>query len=270
MRFLLHALKRLVVIGLGIFAVWIVAFVVFPFTDKRTPLVLAVAITYAIAAYIILPFLVRLGTKVIQVKKAPRYTISVDGFTSDPVNMVLVGTFGQLRQAFAKAGWAEAEPLSFKSSIKMARSFVFKQSYPNAPFSTLFLFGRGQDIGFQKAIGDGPRKRHHVRFWGKDFEQAEKSLGTAAFWLNADKPDEDRPYIWLGAGTKDTGLAVTKLTFQFTHATDDDTNAERDFIIGELLAQNAIDTPRTQSTRASTEKVNRYITDGEVAVAELK
>ncbi|WP_342021788.1 LssY C-terminal domain-containing protein [Methyloceanibacter marginalis] len=36
----------------------------------------------------------------------------------------------------------------------MAKTFVLNQPYPTAPFSTLFLFGRGQDIGFQKAIGD--------------------------------------------------------------------------------------------------------------------
>jgi hypothetical protein len=34
----------------------------------------------------------------------------------------------------------------------MVRAFVLNQPYPTAPFSTLYLFGRGQDIGFQKAI----------------------------------------------------------------------------------------------------------------------
>jgi hypothetical protein len=36
------------------------------------------------------------------------------------------------------------------------------------------------------------------------------------------------------AGTKDIGFSLTRLTFQFTHATDSDTNAERDYIINEL------------------------------------
>ena len=40
--------------------------------------------------------------------------------------------------------------------------------------------------------------------------------------------------FWVGAGTKDTGLSLTRLTFQITHATDVDTNSERDFIIAEL------------------------------------
>ena len=40
--------------------------------------------------------------------------------------------------------------------------------------------------------------------------------------------------FWIGAGTKDTGFSLTRLTFQVTHATDSDTNAERDFIIADL------------------------------------
>ena len=36
----------------------------------------------------------------------------------------------------------------------MIRAFLFNSPYATAPFSTLYLFGRGQDVGFQKAIGD--------------------------------------------------------------------------------------------------------------------
>jgi len=46
----------------------------------------------------------------------------------------------------------------------MVRAFALNSPYPTAPFSTLYLFGRGQDIGFQKAIDDSPRKRHHIHF----------------------------------------------------------------------------------------------------------
>ena len=59
-------------------------------------------------------------------------------------------------------------------------------------------------------------------------------MESASFWLNTDRPPAERRVLWVGAGTKDTGLSLTGLTFQITHATDADTNAERDFIIGEL------------------------------------
>jgi len=45
---------------------------------------------------------------------------------------------------------SEADRLGLASSWGMIRAFVFNSPYPTAPFSTLYLFGRGQDIGFPK------------------------------------------------------------------------------------------------------------------------
>ena len=91
--------------------------------------------------------------------------------------------------------------------------------------------GRGQDVGFQKAIDNSPRRRHHVRFWALSLERTEAMLGQVSFWLNDDRPADHDEVFWVGAGTKDTGFSLTRLTFQVTHATDSDTNAERNFII---------------------------------------
>jgi len=157
------------------------------------------------------------------------------------------------------------------SSWEMARAFVFNKPYATAPFSTLYLFGRGQDIGFQRAIGECPRKRHHVRFWAKSLAQVEADVDTLRFWLNTDLPNEDECVLWIGAATKDIGFSLTRLTFQFTHATDSDTNAERDYMIKELREHNVIEnvTLHKAGDRLLTENVNHYITDGEVAVAGL-
>src|SRR6188768_1299623 len=46
--------QRLLVFGLGVLTVWLIAFVFFDFADKRLPWMLALAVTYAIAAYVIL------------------------------------------------------------------------------------------------------------------------------------------------------------------------------------------------------------------------
>jgi hypothetical protein len=124
-----------------------------------------VAITYAIAAYIILPYAVRMGLKILHRRRVPSYTTTGDGLPGDPVNVVLIGTRRQLCDAFSTAGWAQAAPLCLESSWRMVLAFVLNSPYPTAPFSTLYLFGRAQDIGFQKAIDNSPRKRHHIRFW---------------------------------------------------------------------------------------------------------
>ena len=270
MRLIVLWLRRLAVVLLGLLALWLIVFV-FEVTDRRLPTILALVLAYALAAYVILPRIVRMSLKILQRRSVPSFTLTGDGFPGDPVNLVLIGDFQRLRSAFAEAGWIEADPLNLRSSWRMAVAFVLNRPYPAAPFSTLYLFGRGQDIGFQKPIDDSPRKRHHVRFWALSLEHAEETLNTAEFWLNADRPPLDKPALWAGAGTRDTGFSLTRFTFQVTHATDDDTNAERDFIVGELKRAGAIGAVRWhgEGERIETGRVNHYVADGEVAAARL-
>jgi len=270
MRIVVRFLQRLAILGLGVLSVWLIVFV-FRLVDRRLPSILALSLAYGIGAYFILPHFVRIGLKILQRQHVPRFTITGDGLPGDPVNLALIGTFQQLRAAFATAGWVEADALTLASSWRMARAFVLNQPYATAPFSTLYLFGRGQDIGFQRAIDDSPRKRHHVRFWAKSLAHVEAGVVSATFWLNTDRPAEDECALWVGAGTKDTGFALTRLTFQMTHATDSDTNAERDYIIDELRTHGVIENLRLYATgdQLLTENVNHYVTDGDVAVAGL-
>jgi hypothetical protein len=271
LRSLIRLIRRLIVAGLGILSVWLIVFVVFRTADNRLPWILAVAVTYAVAAYVILPRAVRIGLKVLQRQRVPRYTITADGLPGDPVNLVLVGTLAQLRAAFARAGWAEADALTLRSSWRMVRAFLLNSPYPTAPFSTLYLFGRGQDIGFQKAIGDSPRKRHHIRFWALNLKRAEATIGTADLWLKAHRPPDHERVYWVGAGTRDTGFSLTQLTFQITHATDSDTNVERDFIIAELRNLNVIGDVNSYQAQQHfpAAHVNHYVTDGHVVAASL-
>src|SRR5690349_17222193 len=272
MRLLKRLLRRAAVLGLGILTVWLIAFV-FRFTDSRLPTVLALAITYGLAAYIVLPRIVRMSLKILQRKRVPRFTITGDGLPGDPVNLVLTGTLQQLNAAFKLAGWSQADRLGLASSWRMIRAFVFNSPYPTAPFSTLYLFGRGQDVGFQKAIDNSPRKRHHIRFWALSLVRAEETWagGAASFWLNTDRPPDDERVLWVGAGTRDTGLSLTHLTFQVTHATDSDTNVERDFIIAQLETIGSIAEVKVYQAGQclATEHVNHYTSDGRVTLASL-
>ena len=268
MRLLKHLLQRLLIFGLGIVSVWLIVFV-FELADRRLPWVLALSLAYGIGAYVILPHAIRMGLKILKRKHIPSFTITADGLPGDPVNLALIGTLHQLRTAFATVGWSEADRLGLSSSWRMIRAFTFNSPYPTAPFSTLYLFGRGQDIGFQKAIDNSPRKRHHIRFWALSLALAEGTVGTARFWLNTERPAENARVLWVGASTKDTGISLTRLTFQITHATDSDTNAERDHIIAELTSKRVIVDVTSYRSGQQLSHVNHYVTDGEVTLATL-
>jgi hypothetical protein len=100
--------------------------------------------------------------------------------------------------------------------------------------------------------------------------RAQQTVGTASFWLNTERPPDDERVLWVGAGTKDTGFSLTRITFQVTHATDADTN-ERDYIVAELTSNQVIGdvTLHRSGDEVGTDRVNRYIADGDVAVASL-
>ena len=218
MRFVIRLSQRAAILGLGVLSVWLIAFV-FRWVDSSLPWILALSLTYGLAAYLVLPRAVRMGLKILQRRRVPRFTVTGDSLPGDPVNLALIGTLGQLRKTFAAAGWTGADPLGLASSWRMVRAFVFNEPYPTAPFSTLYLFGRGQDVGFQQTINNSPRKRHHIRFWAKNLAEVEADVDEASFWLNTDRPNENDCVLWVGAGTKDTGFSLTRLTFQVTHAT---------------------------------------------------
>ena len=91
MRLLKRFLQRLAIFGLGLFSVWFIVFVVFEFADRWLPWFLALAATYGIAAYIVLPRVVRMGLKVLQHKRVPRYTITAPlTFTSVGLLAIIV------------------------------------------------------------------------------------------------------------------------------------------------------------------------------------
>jgi LssY C-terminus len=259
------------ILVLGIFSVWLIVFVIFEDADRRLPWALALSLTYGLAAYVILPHVVRMSVKILKRRLVPSYTITSDGLPGDPVNVVLVGTLSQLQAVFQRAGWFKADSLGPANAWHMIRAFVFNLPYPTAPFSSLFLFGRSQDIGFQRPIDNSPRKRDHIRFWALALDRFPNDVGTADFWLNTDRPPPEDRVLWVGAGTRDTGVSLTRMTFQITHATDSDTIAERNYILDELNEKGLISEVVLHQCgeHLAVRHVNRYVTDGEIAFATL-
>ena len=177
----------------------------------------------------------------------------------------------KLRAAFLAAGWTEAAPLNLTSSWRMAVSFVLNRPYPAAPFSTLFLFGRAQDIGFQKAIDMSPRKRHHVRFWALSLERNDEPLNNPDFWLNADRPPIDSAALWVGGRNAGHGSLLHQIHLpvhpcdrgrcEHRSAISSFPSSRRIGAIGEVAWRRAGETLVV--------RVNHYVTDGDVAAAKL-
>lgn len=230
-----------------------------------------VGTTYGVGAYVALPVALQISLKVFGEHNVPRYTKNWDGLPADPINVGLIGTLDQVRAAFDTIGWTEADELGFSSSVGMVKAVLFGSSYHKAPFSSLYLFGRSQDIGFQKAITKSPRKRHHVRFWGLPLEHFENETDNSSFWHAANLTLDKEPSLWIGAATRDIGLSLTRMTYKVTHATDPNTVAERDLIMFKLQDRKLIGDVviYNQPDEMPSRPLNHYVFDGTIAVARL-
>lgn len=173
-------------------------------------------VVWVIVAYLALPRLHRILSSIY----VPNYFIgrtrTADGILSDPVNLAARGSEEQLHKVMDAAGWSLADDITPRSAWKMVTTVLRRKSYPNAPVSPAFLFGRKQDFAYQQEVDNNPNQRHHVRFW-----RCPKG------WLLPGGHRVD----WLAAGTYDRSIGVSLFTFQLTHRIDEDTDIERDYII---------------------------------------
>lgn len=276
MQALFRFLKRLGVLIPGLVIGYLAATRLFPQIERHAPNVfIAIFITYVITAYFLIPAAIRLLRIVLKPKHIPLYCTTPDGFASDPINVGVVGTRNQVAIAMQKAGWHLADRHTLKNVGRLIAATILKRQYPNAPCSSLFLFGRSQDIAFELPVNDSPSHRHHVRFWAVTYTPDPRYRDHVFFWQKHHKAETPDKVLWVGAASKDIGLNIIKHNAQVTHRVHDDTNAERRLIIKSLkktgLVKDTKDITIGKPFIVKNRGFNAFLkTDGKVTIAELK
>lgn len=216
-----------------------------------------IAVLYVLHSYGLLRSSAIAGRRVSAQKSGPNPEVDFDrhGHPSDPLNVKIIGTRGQLAAAFAAAGWYRADELSLITSIRISVDAVLGRKYSTAPVSTQYLFGRKQDLAFERP-GKSVRERDHIRFW----ETAQRS-------------DNGRS-TWLGAATRDIAVEISKTTHLPTHRISTDVDAERATVVNTLIDGGwVIGTGTEADFPAPTSRTNgsgdTYHTDGQRAVLTL-
>lgn len=131
----------------------------------------------------------------------------------DPLNLVIIGDFDDVYYAFLRAGWDETETIYGSSLFKTATSFLSGSEYRYSPVSGLYVFGRKQDVAFQKARSN-IHERNHLRLWMTPY-------------LLEGKP------VWIGQISRDIGVRFTWRTIT-THKIDPDVDETREFLLEDL------------------------------------
>ena len=185
----------------------------------------------------------------------PLTTVTRSGTPGDPINIQFVGTDGQIGAAFAAAGWYRADEIDFVTSVRISVDSVLGRKYSTAPVSNLYLYGRKEDMAFERP-GLNVRQRDHIRIW------------------NTSRQGSDGRPIWIGSVTKDTKVELAKTNHLPTHHISPDVDAERGLAVSELALTGYVvhDTTRPgfgKETHGLNDGGDPYVTDGQVAVLVL-
>ena len=267
--------KRFAVLLPGLVIAYISVRNIYPFLSNRVPTAFAVLVTYILGAYVLVPAIIRSFRILKPAQHLPLYCVTPDGFASDPINIRIISTRRELIQAMERAGWSVADAHSIRNIVRQLLSIIYEWSYPTAPVSSLFLFGRKQDIAFEMEVDGTARLRHHVRFWATTYDE-KQPLNVRSINLHHRKA---RVYgdnlLWVGAASLDTGIGFIRHNLQFTHMIDPDTNQERELIVSQLKVQKLITKVNSIKLGDAYRLMNRVLsgslhTDGRMAIVRLK
>jgi hypothetical protein len=175
----------------------------------------------------------------------------------DMVNFVVVGSQQDVQSALTAADWHVADTNNTTAVLSAVMQTYDSKDYLAMPMSTLFLFGRKQDYGYEMAEPIAMvASRHHFRIW------------KAPFTWNGQE-------VWCGAGTHDIGFAKDKRNNNVTHKIDPAVDGERDNIGASLQKSNKVKTfsyylPPNPVQEAKNATGDGYYSDGRLLVILLQ
>lgn len=144
----------------------------------------------------------------------PRITHTSRGAAGDPLNLLLIGSQAQLQANFARAGWLVPDPITPATSARIVAASLAHQPYPHAPVSPLYMFGRVQDLVFERPTSD-VQNRGHVRLWLTPLQR-------------------DGQPVWVGQASYDHGIELSGTSGFPTHHISPAVDLERDAVGADL------------------------------------
>ena len=175
----------------------------------------------------------------------------------DMVNFVLIGSEAQVQAALEAADWHLADTDDRRAVLNAVMQTYDKKDYLAMPMSSLYLFGRRQDFGYEMADPYAMvASRHHFRIWKAPFA-----------WKGQT--------VWVGAGTHDIGFEKDVRNGKVTHKIDPAVDGERENIGGSLqkaekTAMLSYYFPPGAVQEAKNATGGGYHSDGRILVVELK
>ena len=139
----------------------------------------------------------------------------------DPLNVILVGEGNDILAALIRRNWHATEAVWSQSIKRTITSFLKGERYRYSPFSPLYVYGRRQEIGFQKSRGT-IHERNHMRFWQTPIRYRGKK-------------------VLIGQISRDIGVKFTfKSPTISTHIIDPDVDEARRYFVEDMAYSQAV------------------------------
>jgi hypothetical protein len=121
-----------------------------------------------------------------------------------------------MMSSMSECGWSFTHRIDGTTVRRMISAALRGNPYLTAPVSSLYVFGRKQDVAFQRARSN-LSQRNHLRLWRAPFTV------------------ESRP-VWIGQVSRDIGIRLTsKSPTLTTHVIDPMVDESRQFVLESLL-----------------------------------
>jgi hypothetical protein len=139
----------------------------------------------------------------------------------DPLNLVLIGETNDIVPALVRRGWHATEVIWSRAILRTIKSFIKGERYRYSPISPLYVYGRRQDIGWQKARST-IHERNHMRFWLSPIRYRGQK-------------------VFVGQISRDIGVKLTlKSPTIWTHVIDPDVDEARRYLVEDLAYSQAL------------------------------
>ncbi len=139
----------------------------------------------------------------------------------DPLNLVIIGNTNDIVPAFVRRGWHATEVIWSSAILRTIKSFLLGERYRYSPISPLYVYGRHQDIGWQKARGT-INERNHMRFWLSPIRYRGQD-------------------VFVGQISRDIGVKFTlKSPTILTHVIDPDVDEARRYFVEDMAYSQAL------------------------------
>ena len=187
----------------------------------------------------------------------PKISETITGAPAEPINIIVVASKENLIKSFTNSGWYVLDKISLKTSFKIIKAVLAKESYHQTPGLPVFWDTRSNDLGFGKPTpADLASSRHHIHFWETNFITP------------------DGQSVWVGTAHFDQSIQKRGFIILPIHSTELIVDKEREELKSNLEENNVIKSfekiDLTGLTYGTKKSGNNFLTDGQAYILYLK